>query len=297
MKTSEFPPNFFIVGAPKCGTTSLANWLSRHPKVYMSPIKEPHFFNIDLSYRNVPEKKKYIKLFDKVSTKQKAIGEASVFYLFSNTAIPSIESCITSPKYIVMVRNPVDMAYSLHEQQLVAGNEHIKEFEKAWEESEHRAHGKEVTSWCREPRLLAYKEVCKLGGQIARLYDLVPKDRVKIVVLDDLKQSPKKEYEAVIRFLGVESDGRSEFPVHNTAKRRKSKLLRRVTKAINSVKQSLGLYWLGTGIMDGLDELNKEYRERPPLSRRVRKRVADYFKDDVYRLSELLSRDLTHWVE
>lgn len=275
----------------------MAKWLGEHQKIYISPIKEPHFFNIDLEYRNVPKKSEYVSLFSEVSIEKEAVGEASVFYLFSNAAIPCIEACLSDPKYIVMVRNPVDMAYSLHEQQLVAGNEHIEDFEKAWQKSEHRASGKEVTSWCREPRLLAYKEVCKLGDQIARLYDLVPKDRVKVVVLDDLKQNPKKEYETVTRFLGVENDGRSEFPAQNTAKRRKSKLLRRVMKTINSVKQSLGLYWLGTGIMDGLDELNKEYRERTPLSPRVRKKVANYFKDDVYRLSELLSRDLTHWVE
>ena len=68
-------------------------------------------------------------------------------------------------------------------------------------------------------------------------------------------------------------------------------------KGVIAVKQSLGLYRSGTGIMDRLDKLNTNYRSRPPLSPRVRQDVARYFEDDVRRLSGVLDRDLTHWVD
>jgi len=293
---SDHRPNFFIIGAPKCGTTSLAKWLSDHPQVYMSPVKEPHYFNRDHHYRNIPEEDAYVRLFDGVTDAHRAVGEASVFYLFSDVAVPEIEAAVSGARYIVMIRNPVEMAHSLHEQQLVAGNEHIEDFETAWEKSDRRLQRKDVTFWCREPKLLAYTEVCKLGKQIERLYETVPEERVHVIVFDDLEENASREYQKTLQFLNLDKYNRTDFSAHNTAKERTSQWLRRVVKGVNAVKQSLGLYRLGTGIMDQLDKLNTNYRSRPPLSPRVRQDVARYFEDDVRRLSGVLDRDLTHWV-
>jgi len=189
------------------------------------------------------------------------------------------------------------MAPSLHEQQLVAGNEHIEDFETAWDKSERRLQGKDVTLWCREPKLLAYKEVCKLGEQLERLYETVPEERIHIVILEDLRERASREYNEVLRFLEVDEHDRAEFPTHNAAKERRARWARYIVKGINAAKQSLGLYRLGTGIMDWLDELNTRHRPRSPLAPRVRGKVARYFEDDVRRLSQLLDRDLTCWVE
>ncbi len=290
-------PNFFIVGAPKCGTTSLAKWLSSHPKIYMSPIKEPHYFNIDMEYRKVPDKSEYLDLFDEVTDSHKSIGEASVFYLFSECAIPKIENRITDARYIVMVRNPVEMAQSLHEQQLVAGNEHIDDFEVAWELSRDRLQGKKTSFWCREPKLLAYKDVCKIGKQVDWLFNLIPRERVHVIVLDDLKSDPLREYRDTLQFLNLDYDGRSEFRAHNTAKKRKSRLVRRIAKGVNAFKRSLGVGPIGTGIMEWIDKANTQNRPRSPLESHTREKVAEFFKEDVHLLSKTIDRDLTHWIE
>jgi len=295
-------PNFFIIGAPKCGTTSLAVWLSKHPNIYMSPLKEPHFFNTDLKYNNVSNPRGYWLLFDGVTNEHKAVGEASVFYLFSRVAVPYIEREMPGSKYIVMVRNPVDMAYSLHEQQLVAGNEHIKDFAQAWRLSEKRAKGQEVTRWCREPRLLDYKSVCRLGEQVERLFNIVPRERVLVLVLDDVKENPRREYLKMLDFLGVPDDGRTEFPVYNPAKERRWPWLRRAVlamgRASRSVKEVLGIptVW-GTGILNSIDKLNIRYRPRPPMPPELRAEITEYFKADVSTLSHLLNRDLSTWVQ
>jgi hypothetical protein len=93
-------PNFFIIGAPKCGTTSLSKWLAGHPEVYFSPIKEPHFFNTDENWFWRGTEKKYLKLFEKVKTYHLAIGEGSVRYLNSKVAVTNIEKFSNKEKYL-----------------------------------------------------------------------------------------------------------------------------------------------------------------------------------------------------
>ena len=107
-------PNFFIVGAPKCGTTALCEYLKYHPNVFMSTPKEPHYFAEDFErYRHVKTEDKYLALFGDCNDRHLMIGEASVFYLRSTRAVSLIRDFNPDAKIIVMLRNPVDMVYSL----------------------------------------------------------------------------------------------------------------------------------------------------------------------------------------
>lgn len=211
-------PTFFIVGAPKCGTTSLAAWLAEHPNIYMCPGKEPHFYNTDLKHRNTHSRRAYEALFRGVNDNHIAVGEASVYYLFSEVAVPNIEREIANPRYIVMLRNPVEMAYSLHGQRLFSGNEHVAAFEEAWKLSPQRRLGRMVTRLCREPRLSDYQLVCRLGEQLDRLFATAPRERVLTLLLDDVKANPRREYLRVLEFLEIPDDCRTEFAVKNPAK-------------------------------------------------------------------------------
>lgn len=208
---NDHRPNFFIIGASKCGTTSLAKWLSDHPQVYMSPVEEPHYFNRDLNHMNIPRKDEYLNLFEGANEAHQAIGEASTHYLFSEVAVPEIESTVSDSRYIVMVRNPIEMAHSLHEQRYFSGNEHIEDFETAWEKSDRRLQRKDVTFWCREPKLLAYTEVCKLGQQIERLYETVPEERVHVIIFDDLEENASREFQETLQFLDLDEHNRTDF--------------------------------------------------------------------------------------
>jgi len=292
-------PNFFIIGAPRCGTTSLAAWLSEHPNVYMSPIKEPHLYSADLpKYKAVKSKKEYDLLFKEADpSRHYAVGEASVFYLFSRVAVPQIEREYPGAKYIVMVRNPVDMAYSFHEQLLVSGDEHIRDFARAWELSPERRQGRAVSRWCRDPKVLDYQSVCKLGEQLERLFRTVSRERVLVLVLDDIKENARREYLKVLDFFGVPDDGRTGFPVHNPAKEWRWPWLRIVTRVMRNasrcIKAALGIPTIyGTGLLNALERLNIRYRPRPPMPLDLRQELEEYFRQDVLLLSELLQRDL-----
>jgi len=208
-------PNFFIIGAPKCGTTSLSVWLGEHQKIFMSPIKEPHFFNSD-DRQAITTLKDYEALFRGASEEHIAVGEASVWYLSSANAVTAILRYQPEPKFIVMLRNPIEMAPALHGEMLLSGLEYEHEFSMAWGLQEQRRQGRRIRdSWAR--RRFLNGEICSLGAQLERLYKIVSSDRVLTAILDDIRADPRHEYLRVLQFLEVPDDGRLDFPVHNPA--------------------------------------------------------------------------------
>ena len=116
-------PNFIVIGAAKCGTTSLVHYLAQHPQVFMSAEKEPRFFAPEFftkyisgpirkgTIRNEMEVKEYEGLFDDVTT-EKAIGEASTEYIFFPETPKRIKKLLPDVKLIAILRNPSDRAFS-----------------------------------------------------------------------------------------------------------------------------------------------------------------------------------------
>jgi hypothetical protein len=289
-------PDFFVIGAPKCGTTSVASWLSEHPKIYMSPYKEPHHFNTDQNWVWTPERSNYEAYFDAANSEHCAVGEASSWYLYSQLAVAGIERYQPAARYIVCLRNPVEMAYSLHEQMVVSGREHVESFATAWDMSDERKKGLSVTRWCREPRHLAYGDVCKLGEQLQRLYRHVPRERVHTVLMDDIKIDTRAVYLDILSFLRVPDTGRAEFFVLNSAKQRRSMGLRRLVQVIGNFKRGLGIR-SSFGVLTAVDRKNIRSLARTPLSARMRCTLQAYFADDIALLEMLTRRGLRHWLE
>jgi len=290
-------PNFFIIGAPKCGTTSLATWLAEHPAVYMSPVKEPHHycsdFAINYGYNN---RNDYLSLFEKANENHLAVGEASVWYLNSEMAVPNILAELPNAKFIVMLRNPVKMAPSLHEQLLFSGNETNKLFDESWGLQDKRRRGQNIPRGCDEQKFILYEDACKLGEMIQRLYTHVLKENVKAIFLEDIIADPRKVWLDVLSFIGVTDDGRAEFPVYNSAKVRRSFFLKRINDMYLNFRQRFNLRPLGTGIFKYIDKQNIREQKRVPLSPMMHKELVDFFKKDIKLLGELLNRDLDHWL-
>lgn len=314
MKKKDYKkPNFFIVGAPKAGTTALSEYLAEHPDIFFSIYKEPNFFNkdypqfsedIDSEKFNKFIEKEYLKKYFKGSKGYEIVAEGSINYLYSRIAIPRIIKFNPQALFLVMIRNPVEMAPSLHSQAVLEGYEDVEDFATAWELQEARKKGEKIPKSCKNPNVLQYGERCKLGEQIEYLFKVVPKSEVKIGVYDDFKDNPKEVYEETLCFLGISSDGREEFPIVNPSKKVKHKSVNRL---INKITKSEGLKkgLIGTKRMLGIDKLGVldklsgfyvESRKRKPISSEMRKKLINYFKDDVDKLSNLTGRDLSHWM-
>ncbi len=296
-------PNFFIVGAPKCGTTALYEYLRPHPNIFMSEVKEPHFFARDLgTYPRIKTLEEYTEIFAESTENHLRVGEASVYYLRSSVAIPNIREFNPDAKIIAMFRNPVEMVYSLHSQLLWVAEERESNFETAWRLQERRSRGLDLPPGSRGSFLLQYAEVGRFGTQAQRLLSVFPPAQVKLILYDDFAASPQRVYDGIIEFLGVPHDNRADFPRINDNKRARLAWLRNFARkpppalrtAVRRLKQAVGAEGV-TAVKTKIVGLNTVREKRPPLSPAFRAELVEAFREEVALLSRLLHRDLSHW--
>lgn len=299
----EVKPNFFIVGAPKCGTTALYRYLRLHPNIYMPAKKEPHFFARDLgAYPAIKTMEDYIALFMGAEPRHRRIGEASVYYLRSVVAIPNILAFNPEARIIAMFRNPVDVVHSFHSQLLYWSEEVVPDFETAWRLQERRSRGESLPHGSRGAFLLQYAEMARFGTQVERLLAVVPAEQVKLILYDDFAASPRRVYSEVVDFLGLPPDERTEFPRINDNKRARVAWLRNLIRkpppalreVYRGVKSRVGRKRLDA-IRQGVIERLTVKERREPLSPAFRAELVDLFRDDVTLLGRLMGRDLRHW--
>jgi hypothetical protein len=288
-------PNFFILGAPKCGTTSLAHWLKGHPETFMSPEKEPHFFNTD-DKQLVTTLDAYENLFRAASSRHRAVGEASVWYLSSSEAIPNILLYQPEARFIVMLRNPVEMAPALHAEMVLSGHEGVGDFGTAWALQTERLHGRRLPALCWARRRLIYGEICSLGRQLQRLLSLAPQSRVLPILLDDIVDSPRREYLRVLDFLKVADDGRVQFPIMNSARKPRWPRFARMLFVFTELKGRTGINF-NLRLSAKLHAANIVESPRPILSPEMRAALQVHFAADIALLERLLNRNLGHWLE
>ncbi len=298
--TSQFAPDFFLAGAPKCGTTALYSYLSEHPAVFMPWMKEPHFFCTDLpGLREVQTHDQYEALFRGAG--QQLSGEASATYLYSHKAIPAVIALNPAARVIVLLRNPVDAAYALHQEFEYNLNESVTEFQHAWELQQSRLQGEHIPRLCREPAMLQYRSVYHYAEQLPRLFDCVPERQLLVLLFDELAADPQGVYKQVLSFLDLEDDGRDEFPRVNSAKVHRFPGLAR---AYRSATQLLGpLYAPLTRVADrvgiypsrALTRWNVVPRQRSALSPVFRGELDERFEPDVQAVEDVVGRSLPEW--
>ncbi len=295
-------PNFFIVGAPKCGTTALYEYLKTHPNIFISRPKEPHFFATDLpGYQYVKDEQAYLELFAQATQDQFMIGEASVYYMYSVVAAKNIRDFNKDAKIIVMLRNPIDLVYSMHSQLLYSRNEDEPDFRVAWSKVNSRKSGKMVPRHCKDVKVLYYHEIGKLGEQLERYLDNFPPKQIKIVFFEDFVRDTATAYYDILKFLGVKNDWRASFPRVNENKTFSLSLIADFTenpppafvKLAMYMKKFLGLRYLK--VLRKIRNLNTTVRRRERLADDLRAQLLAAYREDIMKLSRLTNRDLSAW--
>ena len=290
-------PNFFIIGAPKCGTTSLAAWLSEHPAIFVSAVKEPHYFNRD-GMPLCATLEEYESFFQDAGPQHLAVGEASTHYLYSREAVPGILRYNPEARLIVCVRNPIEMAPSLHAEYVWQGEETVRDFEKAWRLQTVRRQGQQIPATVRkDPDRLQYGSYCCLGEQIQRLLSVVPRAQVLILVLDDLAQDPLQEYQKTLRFLGVDPDSlRPQFTIHNQRKGFRSTFVSYTVRRLSQIRRDLG-FRKPISLYGPIQSLvNRAEPEKVVLSQALWSELKSYFEPDIHLMEHLLERDFARWL-
>jgi hypothetical protein len=216
-------PNFFIVGAPKCGTTAWASYLAEHSQVFVAANKEPTHFCTDLNAGGIIDRAEYLGLYADAGD-ARVIVDASVTYLLSEIAAQNIADFNPDAKILIMLRNQEEQLPSLHNHRLYDGNDSIVDFEEAWRLSGARD-ASNIPRRCQEPKFLDYKMEGFFHAQVERFFTAFGPDRVLVFHFDDWRRSPRTFYLKLLEFLGLPDDGRTEFGRANEAKRHRIQFL------------------------------------------------------------------------
>ena len=221
-------PAFLIVGAQRCGTTSLYRALSQHPAIVKAVLhKGVHYF--DVGYHHGPGW--YLGHFPLRATGRRAgrggtamTFESSPYYLFHPLAAGRIARDLPGVRVIVLVRDPVERAYSAHAHELARGYE-TETFERALSLEAVRLAGEEARLTAdpgyasRSHQHHAYRGRGQYAEQLERLAAAVGRDHIHVVDSADFFSRPGPAYDAVLGFLGLPRRGYPEFARHNARSR------------------------------------------------------------------------------
>lgn len=271
--------------------------LRGHPRIFMSNPKEPCYFDKDLPYHGSPRNDmEYMRCFAGARTDHLIVGEASVGYLYSQVAVANALQFSPDARFMVMVRNPIDMARSMHAYSFQVLAENVEDFETAWRLQDDRSEGRHLPPIYHQKDFVLYGPLCKLGEQLQRLFRRVPRERVHVAVFDDLVRDPRRVYKASLDFLGVPDDGRTVFPARNVTRSHKSQFLRRATQSLFALRQRLPVRRFGVPVIGWLISANEGTARKCSLGPAFRAELATYFRADVELLSSLLDRDFSGWL-
>jgi hypothetical protein len=293
-------PNFFVIGAQKAGTTSLYHYLDQHPEVYMSPRKEPHFFEGMQSIYRRPDRRlapvtdleDYRSLFRGV-TDEKAIGEASTSYIYSARAPVLIRRSVPEAKIIAVLRNPADRAYSNYLHCVRGGSEPIASFAEALRAEEMRTRDNWAPLWY-------YKQKGFYYPQVKRYLDTFDASQVRIYLYDELRAKPFDVLRDIFGFLGADETFVPDLTVeHNTAGLPRNKALYALAKRLGTWNPALKLDSLERFLPTGSVRYIKGrfFAKPPPFPAEVRRALIDSYREDILKLGDLIERDLSAWLE
>lgn len=304
-------PNFFLIGAPRSGTTALSMYLREHPRVFFSNPKEPQYFATDFRNRFVIRESTYLGLFRDANPEiHLAIGEGSTWYLFSKEAVPNILVFQPDARFIVMLRHPAKLVFSLHRYMVMQGKENVVDFWRAWSLQEKRRQGQKVPLGCGDTKLVIYSEWGKLGSQMQKLLSLVPRERVFVILLDEFVLHPRRIWVSLLNFLGVPDDGRDVFPRVNesiglsltSARLRRGLGIAR--SVFSKVRAHIGSTW---GSEFGYSSFLRMFGQRgnekkiagnvEEEEKEIITKLTGYYRDEIFLLTKILGRDLNIWLQ
>ena len=319
MPPPKLLPNLFIVGAPKAGTTSLYHYLDQHPQIYMSPIKEPCYFASELRPENfseelqpwikqemqslkeylhgpmsekrfgglVSEWEDYLKLFQNAGA-AKAIGEASVCRVWSETADRNLFCRIPDGKIIMILRNPADRAFSQYLHALTAGGVH-----KSFRAQIRASFGFRTRTF---GKLYPFLEFGLYYEQVKRYLELFPAENIRIYLYEEYQDKPLQMLADIFGFLAVDMN----FAPDTSRKHLTPRIPRFAT-----IHYLLNKYDIGRRVNElsprAFQPLYRTlaFRRRESLAMEPSDKayLIGYYREDIQKLSSLLDRDLQSWLQ
>jgi hypothetical protein len=296
-------PNFLLVGVPKAGTTSLYHYLSEHPEIFLSSVKEPKFFSYISGIRSyngpgdsegerdvIKTSDAYINLFSKTNN-SKAIGECSVDNLYyHDLVIPKIKEYLGDEvKIVIVLRNPIERAYSSFLYLLRDGRENLS-FEDALDAEDKRIKANWEFMW-------HYKNAGLYFNQVKSYIENFK--NVKIFLFDDLKENPVFLMKDLLSFLGVDS---GFFPGDLDTRYNKSGIprIRSLYNFLNKpnfFKSYIKIFFPKTFRIKLKNKFMNKLLIKPDMMKEsTRESLKQFYKEDIIKLQKLIDKDLSGWL-
>lgn len=296
-------PDFFLIGAPKCGTSALADYLGQHPEVGMCPRKESHFFADDELHkrqqmhpgRRRKDLAEYLGWFAPLEGRR--LGEASVWYLYSRGSGKRIKAFRPDAQAIAMIRNPMTAVPALHSEFVHMGIEPVRDLEAALALDEARVRDGAPPGF--PP--LSYRSAFRYAEQLAAYFDLFGRENVNVIVFDDFKRDTAGAFREVCEFLTVDPSFEPEIRIVNANKEARVPGFQRLVKRPPApLRRSLKIVTTESSrelLQSRLSRLNTRKRPRGQIPPAVATALLPEVERQVPELRELLGLDLGAWIE
>ncbi|MEO1340384.1 MAG: sulfotransferase, partial [Cyanobacteria bacterium J06635_13] len=296
-------PNLFIVGQPKSGTTALHQFLGQHPEIYMSSIKEPHFFCSDFHlesdraygkqrFFDFRSESAYLQLFNKAKN-VKIAGESSTNYLYSQVAAEKIYNFNPDAKIIIILREPAKFLYSLHSHYVKFTEENEPDFLTALSlESKRREEEEFLSSRVTSPSYLYYSQRIQYYQQVKRYCDRFDPKQIKVVIFEEFKSANETIFKEVLEFLEVDSSFTPEYAVVNVNKEVKFKSINSLINnpLVKSISKNLLSQEFNEFVRDNIVEKflwHQAPKVKMPAA--IQAQLREQYRPEVVKISELLA--------
>jgi hypothetical protein len=270
-------PDLFVVGAPRAGTTSLWQALDVHPQVFMSRLKEPHYFTSwkPLYMPHVSDRDAYLRLFSGAAEGQLR-GEATPSYLAAPEAAEGIARASPEARIVVSLREPVARAYSDYLHKVRYGVE-----DRSFLEAVRSQAGAERVSG-------RYLGASLYADSVERYLERFP-GRVHVLFLEELATDPPAELRRLFAFLGVDATpAGSGLPARNPSGLPRNALARRLYRS-PALRRGASALVPGR-LQERLEGLLLTSRGVPPLEPEARRLLDERLRPERPRLESLLGR-------
>ena len=298
-------PNLFIVGQPKSGTTALHQFLAQHPEVYMSSIKEPHFFCSDFHlesdraygkqrFYDFRNESAYLQLFNRAKN-VKVVGESSTNYLYSQVAAEKIHNFNPDAKIIIILREPAKFLYSLHSHYVKFTEENEPDFLTALALESDRQQEKIASPRVTSPSYLYYSQRVKYYQQVRRYCDRFDPKQIKMVIFEDFKSANDLVFREILEFLEVDPNFTPEYGAVNVNKEVKFKAINNLVNSplAKSISKNLLSQEFNEFVRDNIVEKFLWHQApKATMPDEIKTGLMEQYYPEVVKISELLNLDL-----
>jgi hypothetical protein len=299
------PPDFYVVGHSKSGTTALYEMLRRHPQVFMPEMKEPIFFAPELPreahrYRPPATLQEYVALFAAAEPGQRT-GEGSASYLRSPEAAALIAQARPDARIVAILREPASFLHSFHLQALQAHYEDERDLARALSLEGERRRGRHLPHRSLWPQELLYRDHVRYTEQLRRYHDVFPREQVLVLIYDDFRADNEQTVRSVLRFLAVDETVPELAVDPNPTLGMRSQRLDSALHAVSHGEGPLGRAAKRAGAVLPSDLRRSALRaaqrrlawgEPPAPDERLMRSLRLRLRPEVEELSEYLGRDL-----